>query len=98
MRFNHFDSTIFGITITGQGSTNAVEGTHRSALRNLIAKFARRLSLCLVARPRASWRALKRMPAMAMPVMAVCPSYSVIRQSRDQHVGVVETRGTVGVC
>ena len=97
MRFNHFDSTIFGITITGQGSTNAVEGTHRFALRNLIAKFARRLSLCL-----ASWRALKRMPAMAMPwasmTPAVCPSYSVIRQSRDQRVGVVETRGTVGVC
>jgi hypothetical protein len=97
MRFNHFDSTIFGITIMGQGSTNAVEGTHRLALRNLIAKFARRLSLCLGASPRASWRVLKRMPA-AMPVMAMCPSYSVIRQSRDQRVGVVETRGTVGVC
>jgi len=97
MRFNHFDSTIFGITITGQGSTIAVEGTHRSALRNLINAFARRLNLRL-----ASWRALKRMPAMAMPkasmTPAVCPSYSVIRQSRDQRVGVVETRGTVGVC
>jgi hypothetical protein len=93
MRFNHFDSTIFGITITGQGSMNAVEGTHRPALRNLVIAFARRLALRL-----ASWRALKRMPAMAMPVMAVCPSYSVIRQSRDQRVGVVETRGTVGVC
>jgi hypothetical protein len=93
MRFNHFDSTIFGITITGQGSTNAVERTHRSTLRDLAVKFAHRLSLRL-----ASWRALKRMPAMAMPVMAVCPSYSVIRQSRDQRVGVVETRGTVGVC
>jgi hypothetical protein len=97
MRFNHFDSTIFGITITGQGSTNAVEGTHRSTLRNRVIAFARRLALRL-----ASWRALKRMPvamlASMTPVMAVCPSYSVIRQSRDQRVGVVETRGTVGVC
>ena len=93
MRFNHFDSTIFGITITGQGSTNAVEGAHRAMLRNLVVKFVRRLSLRL-----ASWRALKRMPAAMTPILATCPSYSASRQSRDQRVGVVETRGTVGVC
>ena len=98
MRFNHFDSTIFGITITGQGSMNAVEGTHRSTLRNLVAKFAHRLSLRLAALRLASWRAFKRMPFAMTPVLAVCPSYSGRCQSRDQRVGVVETRGTVGVC
>ena len=90
MRFNHFDSTIFGITITGQGSTNAVDGAHRAMLRDLVVKFVRRLSLRL-----ASWRALKRMPAAMTPAMAMCPSYSDIRHQRS---GVVETRGTVGVC
>lgn len=93
MRFNHFDSTIFGITITGQGSTNAVEGTHRSMLRHLVATIVRRLSLRL-----ASWRALKRMPAAMTPILATCPSYTDIRQQRHQRSGVVETRGTVGVC
>jgi hypothetical protein len=92
MRFNHFDSSIFGISIMGQGSTNAVEGQHRSALRNLASDIARRLALRL-----ASWRALKRMP-MAMPAMAICPCYTASRQTRFQRVGVVETRGTVGVC
>ena len=103
MRFNHFDSTIFGISITGQGSTNAVEGTHRAMLRNLVVKLVRRLSLRL-----ASWRALKRMP-MAMPAtmtlagltpaMATCLSYSDCRHhQRVQRWRVVETRGTVGVC
>ena len=92
MRFNHFDSTIFGITITGQGSTNAVEGTHRATLRNLVSNMSRRLSLRL-----ASWRALKRMPAAMTPITAMCPVY-VARRQRDQRVGVVETRGTVGVC
>ena len=90
MRFNHFDSTIFGITITGQGSMNAVEGTHRAMLRNLVAKFVRRLSLRL-----ASWRALTCMPAAMTPAMATCPKYS---DRRHQRSGVVETRGTVGVC
>ena len=89
MRFNHFDSMIFGITILGQGSMNAVEGTHRSTLRNLVSQLVRRLSLRL-----ASWRALKRMPAMT-PAMATCPRYT---DRRQQRVGVVETRGTVGVC
>ena len=93
MRSNHFDSTIFGISITGQGSTNAVEGAHRAMLRDLIAKFVRRLSLRL-----ASWRALKRMPAATSPALAICPSYLDARQTRQQRVGVVETRGTVGVC
>jgi hypothetical protein len=91
MRFNHFDSTIFGITITGQG-TNGVEGTHRSVLRNLVSIIAHRLSLRL-----ASWRALKRTPSLAMPTMAMCPAYRARRQ-RDERVGVVETRGPVGVC
>jgi len=92
MRFNHFDSTIFGITITGQGSTNAVEGTHRSMLRNFVSNYVRSLSLRL-----ASWRALKRTP-WATPAMAMCLSDSDARQTRHQRVGVVTTRGTVGVC
>ncbi len=39
MRFNHFDSTIFGNQIWGQGFTNAVEGSHRATLRILVAKL-----------------------------------------------------------
>ena len=41
MQSNHFDSMILGITNIGQGIANAVEGTHRSTLRILVAKFAR---------------------------------------------------------
>jgi hypothetical protein len=93
MRFNHFLGTIFGITITGQGSTNAVEGTHRSMLRVLVSKLVRRLSLRL-----ASWHALHRMPAAMAPALAMCPRYTDCRQQRDQRWGVVETRGPVGVC
>ncbi len=89
MRFNHFDSTILGINITGQGSTNAVEGTHVVALRHLVSQLVRRLSLRL-----ASWRALKRMPAAMTPAMAMCPSYT----DRCQQRVVIETRGPVGVC
>jgi len=90
MRSNHFGNTIFGITITGQGITNVVEGTHGVVLRHLLS-LARHLSSCL-----ASWRAFKCMPAAAMaPAMAMCPRYS---DRRQQRVSVVETRGTVGVC
>jgi hypothetical protein len=90
MRSNHFDNTIFGITITGQGITNVVEGTHGVVLRHLLS-LARRLSLCL-----ASWRASKCMSAAALvPAMAMCPRYS---DRRCQRVRVVATRGTVGVC
>jgi hypothetical protein len=90
MRSNHFDNTIFGITITSQGITNVVEGTHGVVLRHLLS-LARRLSLCL-----ASWRASKCMSAAALvPAMAMCPRYS---DRRCQRVRVVATRGTVGVC
>src|SRR3954471_15720118 len=68
MRSNHFDSTIFGISIMGQGSMNAVEGKHRLVLRSLVTKLVRRLSLRL-----ASWRVLKRLPA-AMPFAAMMPA------------------------
>jgi hypothetical protein len=99
MRFNHFLGTILGIGITGQGSTNAVEGTHVAVLRHLVANCARRVSLRLGALRLASWRAFKRLPATAMtPAMAMCPSYLDSRQTRQQRVGVVATRGTVGVC
>ena len=87
MRFNNFDNTIFGINITGQGINGVVEGTHVVGLRHLVSRIVRRLSLL------ASWRALTCTPAMAM-----CPSYSGRCQKRDQRSGVVETRGTVGVC
>ena len=94
MRSNHFGNTIFGITITGQGITNVVEGTHGVVLRHLLSSLARHLSSRL-----ASWRAFKSfkcMPAPAMaPAMAMCPRYS---DRRQQRVAVVETRGTVGVC
>lgn len=91
MRSNHFDSTIFGITILGQGFIQAVEGTHRSMLRQLVSSLARPLSWL------ASWRASVRTPATATPQLAMCPAYAGRRQ-RDHRVGVVDTRGTVGVC
>ena len=97
MRFNNFDNTIFGITITGQGINGVVEGTHVVGLRHLVTKLSRRLSLGLAALRLASWRAFTCMPA-ATPAMAMCPSYSGRCQKRDQRSGVVTTRGTVGVC
>jgi hypothetical protein len=110
MRLNHFDSTILGTNNFGQGSVNAVDGTHRSALRTLVYKYARRLSLRL-----GSWRALviKRAAATAIkradatacawwmtPVAATCPNQSDSRRQREQRwmPGVVVGPGTVGVC
>ena len=95
MRFNNFDNTIFGINITGQGINGVVEGTHVVGLRHLVSRIVRRLSLRL-----ASWRALACMPAAlswaaTTPAMATCPKYMDRWQKRS---GVVETRGTVGVC
>ena len=95
MRFNNFGNMIFGINITGQGIQNVVEGTHVVVLRHLVTKLSRRLSLRL-----ASWRALTCMLAAPFwatttPAMATCPKYMDRCQKRS---GVVETRGTVGVC
>ena len=93
MHSNLFENAILGAINFGQGI--AVEGTHRSALRVLVAKFARRLSLRLGA-----WRSLKRTPAGTMtPAMATCPSYSGRSLQRDQRLmsGVVVGPGTVGV-
>jgi hypothetical protein len=95
MRFNNFGNTIFGINITSQGISGVVEGTHVVGLRHLVTKLSRRLSLRLVAPRLASWRALTCMPAAMTPAMATCPKYS---DRRHQRSGVVETRGTVGVC
>jgi hypothetical protein len=90
MRFNNFGNTIFGINITSQGINGVVEGTHVVGLRHLVSRIVRRLSLL------ASWRALTCMPAAAItPAMATCPKYTDRWQKRS---GVVETRGTVGVC
>ena len=96
MRFNHFDSMILGTIQYGQGSVNAVEGTHRAALRVLVFQIARRLFLCL-----GSWRALalKRTAAGTTPAMAMCPIHSGSRRQRPTRwmpVVVVDT-GTVGV-
>jgi len=103
MRSNYFDSMILGTITNGQGYANAVEGTHRAALRALAAKVARRLSLCL-----GSWRALslKRTAAGTTPVVAMCPIHSGSRRQRQERcrpsvllgarVVVVDT-GTVGV-
>ena len=98
MQSINFNGTNFGISILGQGSINAVEGTHRVVvLRDLVSVVVRRLSLCL-----ASWRAFKRpmaMPAMATTSTATCLSYSDCRRhQRDQRWRVVTTRGTVGAC
>jgi hypothetical protein len=88
---------ILGANHNGQGFVNAVEGIHRTALRALITKLARRLSWQL-----GSWRALaiKRMAAAGTtPVTATCPSYSGSRHQRTQRwlSGVVVDPGTVGV-
>jgi hypothetical protein len=104
MHSNQFDSSILGTINNGQGFVNAVDGTHRAALRVLVAKFARRLSLRLE-----RWHALsmKRMAGWRMTpgttfhvVAATCPSYSATRRQRDQRwmPGVVVDPGTVGVC
>jgi hypothetical protein len=106
MRFNHFDNMILGTNHNGQGFVNAVERTHRAALRILVSKIARRLSWQL-----GSWRALaiKRMAAAgttpgttATVATATCPSYSASRRQRHQVaaatlLGVVCDPGTVGV-
>jgi hypothetical protein len=101
MRFNHFDSMILGFNSNAQGSVIAVEATHRTTLRSLIIKIARRLSL------RGSWQSLLGSPAGAsatfsgwMPVAATCPSYSDTRFQRHERwmSGVVVDPGTVGVC
>jgi hypothetical protein len=97
MNSNYFDSMILGITNFGQGIAIAVEGTHRSALRVLVAQFARRLRLRL-----RGWRAfsIKCMPTSAMtPAMVTCASYSPRRRQRQQRwmSGVVVDPGTVGV-
>jgi hypothetical protein len=101
MRSNHFNSMILGNQINGQGNVIAVEATHRTTLRSLITKLARRLSL------RGNWRSLLRTPAGSTaffggmtPVAAMCPSYSASRSQRHQRwmSGVVVDPGTVGVC
>jgi hypothetical protein len=97
MNSNYFDSMILGITNIGQGIAIAVEGTHRSLLRVLVAKFARRLRLRL-----RGWCAfsIKSMPTAGMtPAMATCPSYSATRRQRHERwmSGVVVDPGTVGV-
>jgi hypothetical protein len=92
MRSNHSGSSILGTINHGQAI--AVEGTHRSRLRVLVAKFTRRLSLRL-----GGWRAFKRMPLAMTPALATCPSYSGRSLQRQQRwtAGVVVDPGTVGV-
>lgn len=96
MRSNHFNSMILGNQNNGQGNVIAVEATHRTTLRTLVTKLARRLSL--------RWRGLKSMPAgfLAFGKMtpATCPHYSGSRSQRHQRgmSGVVVDPGTVGVC
>jgi hypothetical protein len=92
MRSNHSGNTILGTIHHGQAI--AVEGTHRSVLRVLVAKFTRRLSLRL-----GGWHAFKRMQLAMTPAMATCPSYSGRSLQREQRwtAGVVVDPGTVGV-
>ena len=98
MQSNHFNSMILGSQINGQGNVIAVEATHRTTLRTLVTKLARRLSL--------RWRGIASMPAgfAAFSGMtlapATCPSYSGSRSQRHQRgmSGVVVDPGTVGVC
>jgi hypothetical protein len=98
MQSNHTNSMILGNQIIGQGNVIAVRATHRTTLRTLVTKLARRLSL--------RWHSLLAMPAgfaafsgMTL-VPATCPSYSGSRSQRHQRgmSGVVVDPGTVGVC
>jgi hypothetical protein len=95
MHSYHFDSMILGTISNGQGSVIAVDGTHRTTLRKLVA-FVRGLSLHL-----GDWRALalKRAHAEMAPAMAVCPSYSANRRQRNSRwmSAVVVDSGPVGV-
>lgn len=100
MLSNIFDSMILGTISIGQGSLIAVDGTHRTTLRNFVASV-RGLMLCL-----GDWRApaLKRAAALS-PAVAVCPSYSANRRQRHTRwmsavvVGNVAVDcGPVGVC
>lgn len=92
MQSNHFGSTILGTIHHGQAI--AVEGKHRTTLRALVSKLARRLSLRLGA-----WRACMRTPAGMTPATATCPSFTGSRSQRDPRwmSGVVVDPGTVGV-
>jgi hypothetical protein len=95
MRLNHFVNMILGAQFNGQGSMIAVAGTHRSTLRDLLAKFARGRSLRL-----GSWRALSmRTLAGLTPATATCPCYTGSRRQRHERwmSGVVVDPGTVGV-
>jgi hypothetical protein len=104
MHSNQFDSMILGTINNGQGFVNAVDGTHRAALRVLVEKFARRLSVrldrwrALSIKRTAGWRATPMTTAAV--VAGTCPSYSATRRQRDQRwmPGVVVDSGTVGVC
>jgi hypothetical protein len=95
MHSNHFDSMVLGTNLFGQGSVIAVDGTHRTTLRKLVA-FVRGLSLRL-----GDWRALvlKRAHAGITPAVAVCPSYSANRRQRNSRwmSAVVVDSGPVGV-
>jgi hypothetical protein len=92
MHANYFDRLSLGTFSQGQGSQNAVGQAHWAALRTLAARLASKLARGLSLRL-GHWRALalKRLPAAAMPAMAMCP----ITDRRRQRV--VVTRGTVGV-
>jgi hypothetical protein len=100
MRSNIFGNMILGTIFNGQGSTNAVAGTHRTTLRRMVALYCRGLALRL-----GSWRALvlKRVPA-AMPAVAACPTSSARRRQHQRCWmpgvvdGVAVDRGPVGVC
>lgn len=98
MQSNYFDNMILGTNTIGQG-TISVEGTHRTTLRILIAKFARLISL------RASWRRQLRTLAGSFakremtPAYATCPSSRASRCQRQKRwmPGVVVDPGTVGI-
>jgi hypothetical protein len=97
MRSNYFDSMILGTLSIGQGSEIAVDGTHRTTLRKLVAAYVRGLSLRL-----GEWRALAQKRAAgwhATPAMAACPSNSASRRQRHERwmSGVVVDPGTVGI-
>jgi len=100
MRSNSFDWLSLGTFYQGQGTQNAVERTHRSALRALAARWASKLSRGLsLTLGHGHALLLTRMPAGMTPAVATCPISADRCRQRDQRwmSGVVATRDTVGV-
>ena len=101
MRSNHFDSMILGTINNGQGFVNAVEGTHRAALRILVCQIrappllAPRQLACAIHKAHAG-RRRRRHHGPCGDVSELFGQSPPARPALDAGVVVVDP-GTVGV-